>query len=539
MPTLTVRRGEGPPRSLSFSGEEQSLLQLLNEANLPVRSGCRGIGACGLCRVRAEGVAATAPTAAERIHLSKGLLQQGVRLACQLRPADNLLIDILNPARRSDWRTPPRAGIEHAQRARPSAPGRAVPAEVQRPCGAAVDLGTTNISISVYDLLGSRWISSRVGLNPQRAFGSDVVSRLSAAAESPEAASELSRQAVRAVGAALWEIATREGLDLRRVVHVELVGNTAMVALLSGRNCQLLLQPRHWTEFIPCEPEETTAWSDAWKIHPRATVEVVPPLAGFVGSDLLAGLVATRLLESHAPALLVDFGTNSEIALWNGEKVWVTSAAGGPAFEGGGISCGLPAEPGAIYRVRPGPEGLATEVLDDAEPRGLCGSGLVDLVAMLVRSGALGRNGRFASSVSGGRWILWRQGERELGVGGPDIDALQRAKAAIGAGIRVLSARSGVRLGELQRVCVGGAFGRYLDVENAQTIGLLPAIPAHRLELCGNTALAGCEDVMLSSSAAAHLGESRGKARLINLATEPLFDDLFLESLYLEPIQAT
>ncbi len=142
----------------------------------------------------------------------------------------------------------------------------------------------------------------------------------------------------------------RKGINLQHVVRLVLVGNTAMLALLSGRNYKLLLQPGYWMNAIDCLPKDTEFWAVSWDIHRRAGIEVMPPVAGFVGSDLLAGVVATHLTEYGGGGLFIDFGTNSEIALWDGRTLWVTSAAGGPAFERSGISCGLPMAPGLSIR---------------------------------------------------------------------------------------------------------------------------------------------------------------------------------------------
>src|SRR5208337_1231786 len=194
----------------------------------------------------------------------------------------------------------------------------------------------------------------RRGLNPQGTYGTDVMARLIAANESQQAARVLRRLAVDAIGSAIMDVATREGIGAEQVVRVAIVGNTAMLALLSGRNSHLLLQPAYWTRHIDCSAENTgnpQELSLELGINSEALIEVLPPLAGFVGSDLLAGVLAAGLLKGERGSLLIDFGTNSEIALWDGRSLWVTSAAGGPAFEGCGIGCGTPAEPGAIYAV--------------------------------------------------------------------------------------------------------------------------------------------------------------------------------------------
>lgn len=531
-----------PALLLSIGGETHripfelgpSVRDILDATDFRVRSGCRGIGACGLCRVRVTEGQAGEPSQNERIHLLPAQLTQGVRLACQVKPQHDLRIEILNPAPPSNWKSAPDAALLHG--AHEQAMGaKQLPPGVRHPCGVAVDLGTTHLCLSLFDLAKGRWLADRWGRNPQHSFGADVVTRLAAADESQEAAQEMSRLVVAAIGEALLDIASREGLDLRRIVCVTLVGNTAMLALLSGRNSGLLLRPEYWTRPVDCLPTDVSEWVAEWGINPVAEVDVLAPLAGFVGSDLLAGLVATRFVEGAAPALFIDFGTNSEIALWSGDELWVTSAAGGPAFESSGISCGAPAEAGAVFRVaRDGAGNMDYRIIGDDHAKGLCGSGLVDLIARLIEAGRLTPAGRFAGGEAG---FAFSAGGTALTLTKNDVDLMQRAKAAIGVGIRALCARAGVELRTLRRVCVGGAFGRYLDVGSAQTIGLLPQVPPEAAELAGNTALAGCCDVMLSSLAAERLEQLRSRARLLNLAHYPDFDRLFLENLYLQPLR--
>jgi uncharacterized 2Fe-2S/4Fe-4S cluster protein (DUF4445 family) len=414
----------------------------------------------------------------------------------------------------------------------------------------AVDLGTTHISLSVYELASGKWLAGRHGLNPQMCHGSDVMTRLAAASGSAELARAMSRQVVEAIGEALFDIAAREGINIERVVRLIVVGNTAMLALLSEHNYDLLLQPDHWMRPVDCLPDHPGLWAVPLGIHPRAWIEVIAPLAGFVGSDMLAGLVRTHLTENGSGALFIDFGTNSEMALWDGRVLRVTSAAGGPAFEGSGISCGAPADPGAIYRVsfrRVGSRHVGSrrvcrcnEVLDfavisDSEPRGLCGSGLVDLIAGLVRSGRLTRKGQFGHDVPREGFVIAR-GERAMVLTKRDVDLFQRAKAAVGAGVQVLLTQAEMGYKDLKRIYVGGLFGRFLDVVNAQQIGLLPAMDPERVELCGNTALAGCSEVLLSSAAVQRLEALRKRTRIIDLSRWPDFDDLFLTNLYLRPM---
>jgi uncharacterized 2Fe-2S/4Fe-4S cluster protein (DUF4445 family) len=260
---------------------------------------------------------------------------------------------------------------------------------------------------------------------------------------------------------------------------------------------------------------------------------VLAPLGGFIGSDLLAGMVAVQLVTDHKPGLFIDFGTNTEIALWDGGQLWVTSAAGGPAFEGCGLSCGSQAEAGAIYRVRPTPgeTGLTYATIHDGQPRGICGSGLVDLLACLRNSGELTATGRFAPEVPAGGFPI-----AGLRLSVRDVDLLQRAKAAIGAGVAILLKHAGLAVTDLTRVFCAGAFGEYLDVVHAQRIGLLPSCLPVIVTACGNSSLGGCEAVLCSSGAANLLDRLRRDARLINLSACADFEPLFFDNLYLDPL---
>jgi uncharacterized 2Fe-2S/4Fe-4S cluster protein (DUF4445 family) len=535
MPQLTVIAGRKEHRVTFNPGP--SLRDILEEAGYQVHTACLGHGACGLCEIRLLAGWLPEPGLNEHLHISPEDLARGVRLACQVRPLEDLRIEILQPVPPPKWRS------LSCERLAPSAwppdsPPAATPPGVRSPLVVAVDLGTTNISLALLNLTDGRCLAWRRGRNPQAGRGADVLTRLTAARESPELARSLSEQAGSAIGEGLNDLARREGIDLRRVVSLAVVGNTPMLAFLAGKNHQLLLQPDRWQSPIDCRPDSTAAWVAAWGIHPRAAVQLLQPLAGFVGSDLLAGVVATRLLAGPAPALFIDYGTNSELALWDGGKLWITSAAGGPAFEVWGLSHGRPAEPGAVYRVElDGRGNLVYKVIGDGEPQGFCGSGLVDLIALLLKTGRLSKTGRFTPEA--GPELVCLPGPPALGLSLTDIDALQRAKAAIGAGIRVLAGQAGIKLGGLKRLCVAGEFGRFLNVASAQAIGLLPRIPEDRVEISSDAALLGCGALLLSTPAREHLAALRRSARAINLALAPDFEALFFENLYLKPVEET
>jgi uncharacterized 2Fe-2S/4Fe-4S cluster protein (DUF4445 family) len=511
-----------------------SVRELLETAGIRIRSGCRGNGACGLCLIRIESGAANPAIRSEQLLLSKEQIEGNIRFACQLMPRDDLSIRIIGITAKSNWRALIAADLPCL----PSQPG-SFPIGQSDPntLGLAVDVGTTHISLTLWDLVQGIRVAGRIGYNPQAIYGADVVSRLIAAAESADNARRIAVATLDALSEGLKEMCIDNGLSPEQVTRVTVVGNTAMLILLTESDPQPLLQPSGWTSPINCRLKNPASWIRALGIHPKSVVEVALPLAGFVGSDLLAGLLATGLTQCPG-SLLIDFGTNSEIALWDGAALWVTSAAGGPAFESSQVQYGMPAEAGAICHVNRHEDSLDIyyEVIGGGEAKGICGSGLVDLIACLRRSEDLTSIGRFAVSNPTSGFVIPSAGPA-LRLSHHDVDMFQRAKAGIGAGIATLLAEAKVKAGELNRVCVCGIFGRNLNIPNAQAIGLLPHIALKRVELCGNTALAGCERLLMVREEASAMAQLRRQAIIVNLSKAKDFETLFLENLYLQPIK--
>lgn len=522
---MTVLRASHAGQAVAVEVPEgATLMDALTPTALSVRSGCNRNGSCGLCRVRIGSGAVSAPTEEERLQLGPALLASGVRLACQTRALGDVALEVEHVAQKAGW-SPIPPEILSGPGTGPADPGCDPARTALR---VALDVGTTNLNLTVWQADGTRRLAALRGPNPQAVFGSDIISRLQAA-EAPAVAAQLAASVERVVIQALQGLlaGTDPAQTPRRILAV---GNTAMLALLQGTP-QGLLTPAHWSGPAPWTSREGRHWEGFDPLG--ATLALVPPLGGFVGSDLLAAVLASGLTGDPAPALLVDFGTNTEIALWDGAALWVTSAAGGPAFEGGGPAFGMAAAEGAIVRVAPG-DPLAFQVLGGGDPAGICATGLVDWIACLVASGSLLRRGQFADDglapslgVPGTGIVLTKR----------DVDTFQRAKAAIGAGIQVLLAQAGVQAGDLRRIVTTGLFGRGLDIGHAQTIGLLPMAPAARSEAHANLALAGCERLLNDAAAWAELEDLRGKCRMINLARTPDFDDRFLQALFLEPME--
>lgn len=499
-----------------------TLRDILLSGGFPLRAACGGHALCGQCLVRTDD--GPAPTRGEMQRLPEAALRAGFRLACQVVPDRDLRVTLESTLPSSHWR--PLREDEYCPVTAPP-----LPRTTAGRYGVAVDLGTTHIRLSLWDLQANTRLDGRSGLNPQAAYGADVLTRLMEAARSPELAQEIGGLARAAIAQGLVEMAMAASILPAEIARIWLVGNTAMLGLLSGKGHDLLLRPEYWARRIDCQPQEVGFLREAWGVSAAADIRFVTTLGGFIGSDLLAGIIATRLVEQPPGTLLIDFGTNSEMVLWDGQSLRATSAAGGPAFEGSGMRCGMPGEAGAIYRVTTGNDAsFVLGVLGGGEPKGICGSGVVDGIAWMRRHGRLDRVGRFSTDED----LLLYAAETNIVLQKRDVDTFQRAKAAIGAGVHWLCDQAGIGLSGLQKVYACGAFGRLLDVANAQSIGLLPAVPVEAVELQGNTALAGCEALLLSPEAINTLEALLKITQVHNMAEEAAYEALFVENLYLQ-----
>jgi uncharacterized 2Fe-2S/4Fe-4S cluster protein (DUF4445 family) len=520
-------RAERPGETLRIPAiNGQRLRNALAAADGPLTPGCGGAGACGRCRARVVSGRITEPNAAERRLLSAQDLAQGWRLMCQARALDDgeIVLEYGLPEVPA-WR--PLVAEELP-------PGRMRgTVQASLPGAVAVDLGTTQIRAALWDARNGQRLAACVGRNPQTGFGLDVLSRLEAGAGASLV--RLSELAVSAIGSALLALRAEQPLGADQTGRVAIVGNTAMLALLTGTDPRRLLDPSGWEAPLDCQPA-AAAWRAAWQLPETAVIEVIQPLGGFVGSDLLAAVLATGLADTSGPALLIDVGTNTEAALWDGARVWVASTAGGPAFEGGGVACGMPATAGAVCRLWRATDGAGWggEVLGGGAALGLCGSGLLDALALLLESGALRASGRFVPDPGEPGHVL------PFGAGlflrKRDVDALQRGKAAVAAAAEYLLLRAGLRWRDLRRLCMCGAFGRYLGKASAQAIGLLPNLPEACIETHGNAALSGCERFALAPDAAERLAWLRNQSLVLNLAQAPEFEDRYIDHLRLKPL---
>ena len=417
--------------------------------------------------------------------------------------------------------------------------------------GIAFDLGTTTVVATLLDLSTGTPAAVASALNAQQPFGADVISRISAAMLDPPTLSRLTQLSHETLAALASEVCTEAGVDPADVYEIALAGNATMTQLALGIDPE----PLGVAPFILAARllPEVLAIDLGVAVHPRARAVVFPPFGAYVGGDITAGLLASGMDRDARTRLFIDIGTNCEIVLGNRDWLLATAAPAGPAFEGAAIRCGMRAADGAIEVVTMTPDGLDLGVIGDAEPAGLCGSGLVDAVTGLVRLGLLDSSGRFAAEAQAaalapglaGRlttlgaervFVLhWRgaagDASRSVYLSQRDVRELQFAKASIATGWRILLEEAGLRVSDIQQVLLAGSFGSYLSPVNAIRLGLVPDIPVPRVASAGNLAGEGAKMALLSVRERAASLSLLEEVRYVELSDRADFNDRFVDQL--------
>jgi len=586
------RRGEFP--------EGITLLESARTLGIALQAPCGGQGKCGRCIVKVAQGEVSPPTPTDHRFLSAGQIAQGYRLACQARPLTDCRIYIppeslsiaqrlqlegqeipakpepaiatfnlaLTPPTLDDLRSDAERVIQslkvlHGVEAsvdfavlrelpeRLRSGGWRLKAVVRKgeiiallppeatPLGLAVDLGTTKIAAFLLDHESGRTLVAKGLMNPQIPYGEDVISRITHAIQKPEGAAELQKVVVEAINKAAEEMCAEVNANPSQIVEAVIVGNTAMHHLFLG----LPVSQLGYAPYVPAvqRPLELKARELGLRIAPGAVVYMPPVIAGYVGSDHVAALLAAGFDEIEGPALLLDIGTNTEICLAHQGKLTSLSCASGPAFEGAHITHGMRASPGAIESFSLQNDEVQFQTIGGLPPAGLCGSGILDVVAQLRKAGVIDSSGRMGSH----QRVRKTDGQlsfviAERGEGLPpivftqkDVREIQLAKAAIRAGIEVLLKERGLSPGELQEVVLAGAFGTYLRPESALEIGMLPRLPAERIRQIGNAAGAGARAVLISTKMRAKAEKLAQQVEYIELAAVPNFAEIFAKAILL------
>jgi len=410
--------------------------------------------------------------------------------------------------------------------------------------GLAVDIGTSKIVGYVVDLMTGETLGIGSIENPQIMHGEDVISRITFAMASGEKLQTLQKLAVEGVNDVLHEACTQASVDPNDIHEMVVAGNTAMHHFL------LAIQPKYLalSPYTPAVRGSINAKARELgiKIHRNGIVHVLPIIAGFVGADAVGDVLSSGIHESNELSLLLDIGTNTEVFVGNTEDILSCSCASGPAFEGAHIKHGMKAVTGAIEQVHIDPDTYEVEykTIGDVKPVGLCGSAMVDVVAGLLKGGLINNHGRLSSEVKISRlktannmpeFVLAWENEtatrKEIAVTQKDINEIQLAKAAMFTGCSILMKRKGMKRENLDRVLIAGAFGNYINPENAKLIGLVPDVQTEKIEFVGNTAVTGAKMALVSKEAREIAETLSKRVRYLELAIDPDFSREFASAL--------
>jgi len=422
------------------------------------------------------------------------------------------------------------------------------PGSTEDKLGVALDIGTTTLAAGLVDLDTGRVVAIDAELNPQIAFGADVVSRIMYAQDGHRKREKLQKELVKGLNRLLQRLCRSAGRKRERIYEATVVGNTTMLHTLLGLEAKhIALAP-----YIGglSQPFDLPAVELGLQIYPRGKVHIMPSIASFVGADTVAVILAARLHQSHHPRLAIDIGTNGEVMLATKKGVLTASTAAGPAFEGGRIKYGMRAVKGAISSFQAAPV-MNYSVIGNIAPRGICGSGLIDLVAELYRTGILDRKGRFFRPAEmSTRWadelaprirvrketrefVIFQDKNREVTLTQQDVRELQLAKGAIRAGVELLMKEAGISADDVQEVLLAGVFGNYINRERAVTLGLIPPFPLEKIHFIGNGAMDGALKALLNLKERRQAETIAAEVQHIELSGRPDFEQTFLRCLSL------
>ena len=522
-------------QKISFSAGA-TISQALTEAGISQNNPCGGQGKCGKCRVLTENAAP--PTASERDVLRGEELAAGWRLAC-VSPARPGMTVRLPDRDEQGLRILAAEGAEQAGRWDAQASGFKL----------GCDIGTTTVVIYLLHPESGAILHTVSALNGQIGFGGDVISRIFAVCDDFAKLKELQAAVVETLNRLIRRLSAETGVGIDRISELRAAGNTTMEHLLLASDPRGMGKSPFTPAFLEHEP--VTAAALGLELPPQTPVSLAPNLSAFVGGDITAGIYYTGMAGDDKLNLLLDIGTNNEMVLGSRDGLYACSAAAGPALEGAQISTGMRAAPGAVEKVWLDGGKLALAVIGNAPPCGLCGSGLIDLLAVLVRAGVVLPNGRFAAAEDlpegdlrdrlrkGGKrhseFVYCRAGDKgaaaDLVLTQKDIREAQLAKSAIAVGIDKLLERQNVTLEQVEHVYLAGAFGNYIDQHNACYLGILPQVAEEKIRAVHNSAGLGVCRSLYDPLAAAEMRRIGELCRPLNLAAEDDFQQRFLARL--------
>lgn len=505
-----------------------TLLEAASQAGIILNTVCGGKGICKKCTVRLEP------------HGRKVL-------ACQHHVTSDLIVTIPAESRFFEQKILAE-GIESHARIQPDLYQEYRPGDSATTIlGVAIDIGTTTVVAKLIDMTNGQCLATQATLNPQARYGDDVVSRISYA-QTDERLADLHAAILDCVDQLIARLCRDASLDGEHIYEMCVVGNTTMNHLFLKLPVAQLGQAPY--QAYSLDAHDVPADESGLKINPAGNIHTVENIAGFVGSDTTAVALAVDIDSAEDVTLVVDIGTNGEVVLGTKEKLYAASCAAGPALEGARITCGSRAVEGAIEAVVLNQDDIDVDVIGNSPPRSICGSGLIDAMAVLLDLGIVDSTGRFAQPItlrdklSPAIALRIREQSAEpafilaetadgstVFLTQRDIREIQLAKGAIRTGIKMLQKKLGLEDGDIQRILLAGAFGNYIRPQSALRIGLLPAVPRERIHFVGNAAASGAQMILVSRACRQKARKLARKIEYVEIAHQPDFQTVFADSM--------
>jgi len=525
-----------PDNIEAVSGTDELVAHAAAAAGVNILRPCGGAGTCGKCRVSAtDGRRFLSPlTATEKKLLKKEEINSGVRLACCAKILGSGTLKVIDAAEEQGSRILEGTSVKPVTEWSPDKKG----------LGVAVDLGTTTVVCYLLDLDRHKVAGIRSFLNPQVSYGDDVVSRIAASTLQPGALARMQEMLVEEMNKAFSTLAEKAGTVPESLNEAVVAGNTVMEHIFLGISPESIGCSPYSPQFRTHPP---VAASDlGLKMSPNGTVKVIPVVSGYVGGDIVAGIAAHDVDREVPLRLFIDIGTNNEIVIGNKEKMYCCATAAGPAFEGAGISQGISGCSGAVEKVSMTEDGISYKVIGGVAPKGLCGSGLIDAVAILLREGVIDGGGRMLTREECtderikdrlslddyriNRFLITDRND-PVYLTQKDVRAVQLATGAVKAGTEVLMEKMGVAADGIDEVLLAGAFGSNIDISNAMTGGLIPKVERERVRFVFNSSGLGACMAQASEDFYRRTEQTMGGMEYIELSSLQDFQDRFIRSL--------
>jgi len=545
-----------PGDKTAFVADGSNLLEVARKAGAFVFSPCNGSGTCGKCRVKIAALQHYNYKEDLHEHLSQTDRAEGWVLACKSIVHGDLRVELshnkdhelkilsegqLFNVEVDTWIT--KIFDASIEKTIVKAGGILLSVEpgdtTQELYGVAVDIGTTTLVVALIDLREGHEIAVASSLNPQALHAQDVLSRIKLGSK-PEGLQLLHDELISELNRLIEEVAINAHIYVNNIYEAVFSGNTTMLHLATGTNPELLGK-YPYTSILTCG-KQIQASDIRLSINSLGQIYLPPIMSAYVGADITSGILSTNLANMPGITLFVDIGTNGEMVLAVNGQLTATSTAAGPAFEGMNITCGMRASRGAIEFVSLSYGNVEIRTISKAEPVGLCGSGLLDIVGELAANGGIDRNGRFQTTYGSldGTWKshfdsldgkpIFRIAN-SVYLSQKDIRQVQLAKAAVRAGIELMLRTNNLTVGQVDRVLIAGSFGFHLRSESLINLGLLPGEFKDRVEFVGNTSMSGARAFLLNQHLRSKLKKIVQQVYVFELANDPAFEKTFIQAL--------